>query len=157
MNLLNYHAEIRLRRRDCNFLTSKLSRSGMTEQVACRVAKRRKDEASGLDRELWGTSCDSIWRQSREERTAVEEVHRMRPRRRLNCSGRCFYSGRWVMHEFHFQYGNRRIMRRRRDRIFHWSPIAGLSSLQKAHLSQSPGNDSKLLRFYELTDILRVF
>src|SRR5271170_3727945 len=35
--------------------------------------------------------------------------------------------------------------------------MAGLSSLQKAHLSQSPRNDSKLLRFYELTDVLRVF
>ena len=61
------------------------------------------------------------------------------------------------MHEFHFQYGNRRIMRLRRGRIFHWSPTVGLSPLQNPHPSQSPRNDSKLLRFYELTDVLRVF
>jgi hypothetical protein len=61
------------------------------------------------------------------------------------------------MHEFHFQYGNRPIMRLRRGRIYRWSRIAAVSSLQNPHLSQSPRNDSKLLRFYELTDAWRVF
>ena len=45
-NLLNYYTESCRVRRDCNFLTSKLSRSRMTEHVAGRVAKRMKDEAS---------------------------------------------------------------------------------------------------------------
>jgi hypothetical protein len=58
--------------------------------------------------------------------------------------------------KFHFQYGNYRIAGRRQGRIFHWSPRAVLSSLQNPRLSQSPRNDSKLLRFYELTDILDV-
>lgn len=67
MNLLIYFAEGGRRGWGCNFLTSKLSRSGMTVQVACKVAKRMKDEASVWIGGFGEPSGDSISGQSREE------------------------------------------------------------------------------------------